>query len=106
MQQDNIPPFYPGQKVAILVSTPLAKEGDVFTVKSIWKFCCVWLVDIGLVCPATHTRRCNEHSTPLHLVKGEMMPVQAEVLTPVHPDFQSITLTEVIKIESPLISVN
>lgn len=105
MKENNLPPFYVGQKVVLLVDSINVKKGDVFTVLRCFKHCCVWLVDVGLLSPVYANLGCTKCEAVLRLEKGKPLCPESCCFAPIESQFQSISFKEVVEIESPLISV-
>ena len=110
MQQDNIPPFYPGQKVVAIKTSgrhyptgmQFIKDETYTVIKCVQCTCGKWMIVCKeLPVPDNAGNVWCHTQCDLPYCSGD-----AKYFRPVVEDFQSITLTEVIKIESPLISVN
>jgi len=104
--KDNLPPFYVGQKVVALQDCicpvngyVFFKKGQEFTVKEL-HLCCMWKVDVGVLLDrARECPHCNE-------VSYKVTWFEPTYFAPIETTFQSITLSEVIEIETPLICSN
>lgn len=105
MREINLPPFYVGQKVVSLIDGHLVKKGDIKTVLSIYKYCCVWHIDVGLISPIDWTGTCP-HGTKLVIKKGKPLHPESICFAPVQENFQSISLTEILKQETKLVGAN
>jgi len=106
-QEINLPPFYVGQRVVALRPSEngFRVTGKIYTVLALNKctHCGLWTIDIGdngeLACLEC---RCgvidfSQTCTEWHY---------ADAFAPIESTFQSIELSEVIKIETPLVCSN
>lgn len=109
MENSNVsmPPFYVGQKV-VRVAEPqdsVIKKGDTFIVKDI-KWCCDgygWRIDIGVTKLEILSQfRCNSCKKPYTHTCAYL----AKYFAPIEENFQSISYSEVLEKERPLVSAN
>jgi len=110
MSNETLPPFCVGQKVTPIKDSKLGgiKKGNIYTVGNIQKSSCCgkWMVGVK-ECPAPDDK--SQHAvcglvyyhSGVFLYHGE-----AKYFRPVVDGFQSISLTKVLELETPLISVN
>ena len=107
--ENNLPPFYVGQKVVALRTSPVVNgaqiiKGNTYTVKDIFFCKCGdWIVvvkEVKMDCPKPWTMCCKEnyHSSN---VAGP-----SYVFAPIEENFQPITLEKVLEQETQFISVN
>jgi hypothetical protein len=90
--------FYVGKKVIAITNSDTWSKGDTFEVLAIKSGChCACLLDIGLDYPT---------SCPVCSYGDSKSWFDAKCFAPIHTDFQSITLTKIIEIETPLICIN
>lgn len=111
MTENNLPPFYVGQKIVALVTHPdgFYTEGSVYTVRAIQKGVCAchqedWEVAIGVLIYGQGL----ECVTCLEVVgkTGEMLFEDCADFAPIETTFQPISLTKVLEEETALIGVN
>lgn len=107
MKDINFPPFYPGQRVVCIDDSRTDgyifpfKKGDELSIISCHQCTCkTWMVDIGIQWPTGSTCHCGV------ITHGPIWFVYAKRFVPIEEKFESISLTKVYEIESPLISVN
>lgn len=102
----NIPPFYIGQRVVVITSTPFLKTGDEYTVQSLYyKSCCKsWTVHVGITDNGAQPY-CPIHKTT-HGIEGHLVHHNAKYFAPIESNFEAISYTKVMEEESPLVCVN
>lgn len=91
-------PFYPGQRVVCIRdhSQGIIKKGEVYTVLEIFKSCCFWSIDIGVVnsfgtnvgCPL-----CNHEFPSLNHLFAHVL------FAAVEDHFKAITYSKVLEQE-------
>ena len=97
----QLPPFYVGQKIVCIKdhSSGAVKKGQHFIVMNVEKFCCDWLVDIGIL---------NDHPSMECNYCGMKIMSQSflfsQTLFAPEEQFAAITFTKVI--EKELVSQN
>lgn len=112
-QQSNLPPFYVGQKVVCLKSATnnfghYCVKDHVYTVLELNRCKCgAWKIDIGVKDESNHATKmsCGKCKGPYDR-RSYAIWADATNFAPIHEDFQQITLSKVIEIESSLINVN
>lgn len=111
MKDINFPPFYPGQRIVCVddaynfIPIPIKKDIEyrVISCKQSGCSCKQWIVDIGITseCPNTLCNICGGS-----YISSPEWFLRANRFVPIEEKFESISLTKVYEIESPLISVN
>jgi hypothetical protein len=107
--ENNLPPFYVGQRVVALKTSPIVlgvqiKRGDVYTVKEIFFCKCKqWILVVNEVAISYQGQRimCCIENVAYSNAGGS-----AKYFAPILENFQSITLEKVLEQETKLISVN
>lgn len=109
-QQENIPPFYVGQRVVAVMNSPRGffKKGQEFVVQGIHFFKCChqdWVISIGI---DGIDRYCACACGTRFVFPGSnvFMWHVTSLFAPIESQFQSITLEKVLETETPLIGVN
>lgn len=108
MENLNLPPFYPGQKVVALESAPsgIIKKGDIFTVHSCMNFGCscgwhVFLNEFPRYSDCYYSCKHKDHHDTPKFGGGF-----AYRFAPLEEKFEHISLSKVIEIETCLVSEN
>lgn len=106
MSTENLPPFYVGQKVVCLKTSPtgVPKKGCTYTVQACFQCpeCKEWHIKIFEVAsPYTKYSCCIPIKTT-----GKYIGGPAKYFAPIHENFESISLSKVLEEETKLISVN
>lgn len=107
MKENNLPPFYVGQKVVAVEPHECFKIGDTFTVTGIYRQKCKcggWVVSVGIA-HISDRRSCLDCRTFNMPLLSPEWTFKASRFAPIESQFQSISFKEVVEIESPLISV-
>jgi len=112
MENLNLPPFYPGQKVVSLidVSSVNLKKGDILTVVECIKSKCScgggWIVALKEYPYDAEQGICDDcGSITLHLGIS-FATLRVVYLAPLEEKFEHISLSKVIEIETCLVSEN
>ena len=107
MKDINFPPFYPGQRVVCIDDSrndpyefPFKKGDELIALSCRRCTCGIWMVDIGVQWPTGSSCHCGD------ITNGPIWWLYAARFVPIEEKFESISLTKVYEIESPLISVN
>jgi phage terminase large subunit-like protein len=109
MEQINLPPFYPGQKIVALKTSKCKKiqNGQTYTAAFCVKGCCQgW--DVGIKeMPANedHSQCFKCRKVVLHTGKFFLIGM-ASAFVPLEETFQPVSLTKVIEEETKLVCVN
>jgi len=104
---ENFAPFYVGQEVVAIKNstvTGLFKKGSTFKVLDITMCSCgAWKIDIGFI---TDAQKIICHKCDVRTISTGVHWAAAISFAPITSTFKSITLSKVLELETPLISVN
>jgi hypothetical protein len=96
---NNIPPFYVGQKVICVDTTgnPPVKKNKEYTVDSVTKGCCGWEITVGIQADSSYDevsfcRKCGSR-TPS---PGSTWPLRASRFRALTETFQPISFSKVL----------
>jgi len=102
----NIPPFYVGQEVEAVRGHRFYKIGDKFKVTSVFKRkCgCGYDITIGITFPTSFDSVCWFCRDEESFQSNSEIPFGTRDFRAIAPKFESITLSEILELETPLIS--
>jgi hypothetical protein len=104
--ENNLPPFYVGQRVVALRSIGCVKKGKEYVVLGLFKCtkCHVWYVQHTHAKGVVLNDKFPCCGNPI--VTKDYRAASAKHFAPIEENFQSITLEKVLEQETKLISVN
>jgi hypothetical protein len=103
---NELPPFYVGQEVVCIKdhSKGTVKKGQCYTILSIEKGCCTWIVDVGVPnIDKSPNCLCTYCGTRLMGVNKYTLKTSSDLFAP-KDQFKAITFTKVM--ETELVSQN
>lgn len=107
MSEINLPPFFVGQKVVCVKSSPYLQKDKEYCVAALYYLACCkkWFVSVG-ISDYDAQPYCPIHHTWVDVPLSGVMFHNQNKFSATEENFQSISLEKVMVKETPLISVN